>query len=168
MGKETALGWNPTKGTIDVSDEWWKEKIQLLGEYAYAPSNGELPSNIDVEEYANKLVEEENTNLDDEFYETIHDIRRKILLGRCWTSTVEGYLEPYRKTINHLPDFDRWWSAKEALKTLNRWCSSLGCCIGRRTFGFWKAPSYPFERQRVIMVATMAVHNCIPKQEGIR
>ncbi|KAK8937139.1 hypothetical protein KSP39_PZI011929 [Platanthera zijinensis] len=27
---ETGLGWNPIKKTIDASDEWWKERIEML------------------------------------------------------------------------------------------------------------------------------------------
>ncbi|KAK8946628.1 hypothetical protein KSP39_PZI006928 [Platanthera zijinensis] len=26
---ETGLGWNPTKRTIDASDDWWKERIEV-------------------------------------------------------------------------------------------------------------------------------------------
>jgi len=28
--KETGLGWDPRKKTIDASDEWWERKIQVF------------------------------------------------------------------------------------------------------------------------------------------
>ncbi|CAL9001197.1 unnamed protein product [Prunus brigantina] len=34
IGKETSLGWNSSKGTIDASDEWWNNKIKINAEYA--------------------------------------------------------------------------------------------------------------------------------------
>jgi hypothetical protein len=27
IGKETGLGWDPVKKTIDASDDWWEKKI---------------------------------------------------------------------------------------------------------------------------------------------
>ena len=29
VGKETGLGWNSSKGTVDASEEWWNNKIQV-------------------------------------------------------------------------------------------------------------------------------------------
>lgn len=29
VGKETGLGWNPSKGTVDAPAEWWHNKIQV-------------------------------------------------------------------------------------------------------------------------------------------
>ncbi|XP_050133118.1 uncharacterized protein LOC126609170 [Malus sylvestris] len=29
VGKETGLGWNSSKGTVDASQEWWNNKIQI-------------------------------------------------------------------------------------------------------------------------------------------
>ena len=31
IGKETGIGWDPMKGTISASNEWWNEKIQVSG-----------------------------------------------------------------------------------------------------------------------------------------
>ncbi|KAG6639976.1 hypothetical protein CIPAW_10G139000 [Carya illinoinensis] len=30
VGKETGLGWDPVKKTIDATDEWWEKKLQIL------------------------------------------------------------------------------------------------------------------------------------------
>ena len=29
-GKETGLGWNVAKNTVDASDEWWQDKIKVF------------------------------------------------------------------------------------------------------------------------------------------
>nr|CAD1824762.1 unnamed protein product [Ananas comosus var. bracteatus] len=34
VGKETGLGWNHARGTIDASLEWWEEKLKVLPEAA--------------------------------------------------------------------------------------------------------------------------------------
>ncbi|XP_061999497.1 uncharacterized protein LOC133716866 [Rosa rugosa] len=31
---DTGFGWNPTKNTIDASEEWWRNKIQINPQYA--------------------------------------------------------------------------------------------------------------------------------------
>ncbi|WCJ41875.1 hypothetical protein M5689_022714 [Euphorbia peplus] len=96
-GKETGLGWNPIKGTIDASDEWWKEKIQenasyaplrekgigqdvyekyemlfmdtvATGEYAYAPSSRLLPNHINEDPiYDNVINLVQNHELEESF-----------------------------------------------------------------------------------------------------
>ncbi|XP_020421380.1 L10-interacting MYB domain-containing protein-like [Prunus persica] len=33
-GKETGLGWNVAKNTVDASDEWWQDKIKVEPKYA--------------------------------------------------------------------------------------------------------------------------------------
>ncbi|CAL8167900.1 unnamed protein product [Prunus armeniaca] len=43
VGKETGLGWNSSKGTIDASDEWWNNKIQINDEYAKLRKKGINP-----------------------------------------------------------------------------------------------------------------------------
>ncbi|WCJ37856.1 hypothetical protein M5689_018955 [Euphorbia peplus] len=84
-GKETGLGWDPIKVTIDASDQWWKEKIQenesyaplrekgigqdvyekyeilfmdtvATGEYAYVPSSGILPNDIEGNPIYNNVI----------------------------------------------------------------------------------------------------------------
>ncbi|KAG6700996.1 hypothetical protein I3842_08G142000 [Carya illinoinensis] len=32
VGKETGLGWDPVKKTIDATDEWWEKKLQEIPE----------------------------------------------------------------------------------------------------------------------------------------
>ncbi|KAK3221512.1 hypothetical protein Dsin_008537 [Dipteronia sinensis] len=53
-GKETGLGWDPIKQTIDASDEWCTKKLKLdilfkhvaaTGDGAWAPSSGFVPIN---------------------------------------------------------------------------------------------------------------------------
>ncbi|XP_062089296.1 L10-interacting MYB domain-containing protein-like [Humulus lupulus] len=65
-GKETGLGWNIKKNTIDATEDWWNSKLQFrirgiepeveekldrifmntvaTGEYAWTPSSGIIPS----------------------------------------------------------------------------------------------------------------------------
>ncbi|XP_020417297.1 uncharacterized protein LOC18779412 [Prunus persica] len=42
-GNETGLGWNSNKGTVDASDEWWNNKIQINAEYAKLRKKGIYP-----------------------------------------------------------------------------------------------------------------------------
>lgn len=30
IGKKTRIGWDPIKGTIDASNEWWNAKIEVI------------------------------------------------------------------------------------------------------------------------------------------
>ena len=30
MHQETGVGWNPTKNSLDASDEWWERKIKVI------------------------------------------------------------------------------------------------------------------------------------------
>ncbi|XP_021800027.1 L10-interacting MYB domain-containing protein-like [Prunus avium] len=43
VGKETGLGWNPSKGTVDASDEWWTNKIQINPDYGKLRKKGISP-----------------------------------------------------------------------------------------------------------------------------
>ncbi|XP_070672332.1 uncharacterized protein [Malus domestica] len=43
VGKETGLGWNSSKGTVDASQEWWNNKIQINKEYGKFRKNGISP-----------------------------------------------------------------------------------------------------------------------------
>lgn len=43
IGKETGLGWNPTKNTIDASDEWWHSRVQVDSNYAKFRNKGIKP-----------------------------------------------------------------------------------------------------------------------------
>ncbi|MFQ6663492.1 hypothetical protein Gotur_031002, partial [Gossypium turneri] len=31
-GEDTDLGWNPIKRTVDVSDDWWESRLQVVPE----------------------------------------------------------------------------------------------------------------------------------------
>ncbi|KAL3527961.1 hypothetical protein ACH5RR_012617 [Cinchona calisaya] len=34
IGIETGLGWDPTKKTIDASDDWWNKRLEIVPEAA--------------------------------------------------------------------------------------------------------------------------------------
>ncbi|KAL6130599.1 hypothetical protein ACLB2K_068978 [Fragaria x ananassa] len=51
IGKDTGLGWNPTKNTVDASEEWWKNKIQINPQYAKLRVRGinpEMEAKLDM------------------------------------------------------------------------------------------------------------------------
>ncbi|WCJ24546.1 hypothetical protein M5689_006497 [Euphorbia peplus] len=103
-GKETGLGWDPIKGTIDASDEWWNEKIQenasyaslrekgigqdvyekyemlfmdtvATGEYAYAPSSGMLPDDTEESPFYNNVINlVQNNELEDNFEDHLENM----------------------------------------------------------------------------------------------
>ncbi|GMI75007.1 hypothetical protein like AT5G05800 [Hibiscus trionum] len=89
--KDTGLGWNPTKGTVDASEEWWESKIKVMpeaqrfklagidpeledkldqmfkgivatGDKAWAPSSGILPTDFIEQDYNETLEENEEHN----------------------------------------------------------------------------------------------------------
>ena len=35
IGKETEIGWDPTKGTVDASNEWWTTSKLIINIYIY-------------------------------------------------------------------------------------------------------------------------------------
>ncbi|XP_020599333.1 uncharacterized protein LOC110038770 [Phalaenopsis equestris] len=85
-----------------------------------------------------------------------------------------GYLKPYSDTRYHLPDFERASGTVRGRKEMfNKRHSSLRGVI-ERTFGVWKKkwvilrdmPSYPFQKQVYIVVATMALHNFIRRHSS--
>ncbi|KAM2066135.1 hypothetical protein TB1_041946 [Malus domestica] len=43
VGKNTGLGWSSSKGTVDASEEWWNNKIQINKEYGKLRKNGISP-----------------------------------------------------------------------------------------------------------------------------
>ncbi|XP_050120057.1 L10-interacting MYB domain-containing protein-like [Malus sylvestris] len=43
VGKETGLGWNSSKGTVDASQEWWNNKIQINKKYGKFRKKGISP-----------------------------------------------------------------------------------------------------------------------------
>ncbi|CAL8134875.1 unnamed protein product [Prunus armeniaca] len=81
---------------------------------------------------------------------------------------MSGYLGPYKGERYHLPDFRRGTQPTGSREVFNHVHSSLRSVI-ERTFGVWKKkwsilrdmPSYPFDKQVKIVIATMALHNYI-------
>ncbi|KAG8485785.1 hypothetical protein CXB51_019130 [Gossypium anomalum] len=80
-----------------------------------------------------------------------------------------GFLGPYRGERYHLPDFHRGNHRASGKKEIfNHAHSSLRSVI-ERTFGVWKKkwpilrdiPSYSFDKQVLIVIATMVLHNYI-------
>ncbi|XP_008227567.1 PREDICTED: L10-interacting MYB domain-containing protein-like [Prunus mume] len=52
IGKETGLGWNSKLRTVDASDEWWHNKIQINPKYAKLRRKGNSP---DIEEKFDRM-----------------------------------------------------------------------------------------------------------------
>ena len=81
---------------------------------------------------------------------------------------MKGYLEPYRNTRYHLPEFQGGRPPIGREEIFNQTHSSLRSCI-ERTFGVWKRrwkilqvmTIFPFHIQRDIVIASMALHNYI-------
>ncbi|KAH9686252.1 DDE Tnp4 domain-containing protein [Citrus sinensis] len=81
---------------------------------------------------------------------------------------IKGFLGPYKGERYHLPDFRRGSQPTGYQEVFNHSHSSLRSVI-ERTFGVWKKrwkilrdmPSYPFNKQVKIIIATMALHNYI-------
>ncbi|KAH1047309.1 hypothetical protein J1N35_038093 [Gossypium stocksii] len=86
---------------------------------------------------------------------------------------MKGYLGPYRGQRYHLPNFRRGRPVSGKEEIFNHSHSSLRSVI-ERTFSVLKKkwailrdmPSYSFERQTMIVVATMTIHNFIRKHVG--
>ncbi|CAN6586591.1 unnamed protein product [Malus baccata var. baccata] len=101
VGKETGLGWNSSKGTIDASEEWWNNKMQNMencekgislemedkldrmfsstiasGEHAWAPSSGVLPPES-REETVGQI-----DSYDEEETKTMQDLREASRKGK--------------------------------------------------------------------------------------
>ncbi|KAB2635362.1 hypothetical protein D8674_025896 [Pyrus ussuriensis x Pyrus communis] len=105
VGKEIGLGWNSSKGTVDASEEWWNNKIQInkeygklqkkgispemedkldrmflstiaTGEHARAPSSGVLPPKS-REEFVGQIE-----SYDEEEIETMQDLRQASRKGK--------------------------------------------------------------------------------------
>ena len=80
----------------------------------------------------------------------------------------KGYLAPYKNQRYHVPEFQNGGRPVGLKEVFNYHHSSLRNVI-ERTFGIWKMkwrillkiPSYHEDKQKKIIVATMALHNFI-------
>ncbi|MBA0758325.1 hypothetical protein Gotri_021333 [Gossypium trilobum] len=83
-GKITSLGWNPFNGTIDASKDWLEKGkldemfigIIAIGDKAWAPSLGILPSDL-FEDDDNATPEENEQNAIDDVLMS-DDVRHNI------------------------------------------------------------------------------------------
>nr|XP_040259779.1 uncharacterized protein LOC120976652 [Aegilops tauschii subsp. strangulata] len=79
-----------------------------------------------------------------------------------------GYFSPFKGQRYHVPDFRRGVAPSGEKEKFNHLHSSIRNVI-ERTFGVWKMkwrillkmPSYPLYKQKMIVAATMALHNFI-------
>ncbi|XP_040964764.1 serine/threonine-protein kinase rio2-like [Gossypium hirsutum] len=103
-------------------------------------------------------------------YKFPHPPNGKYYLVDSGYPQMKGYLGPYRGQRYHLPDFRRGRPISGKEEIFNHSHSSLRSVI-ERTFGVLKKkwailkdmPSYSFEKQTMIVVATMTIHNFIRK-----
>lgn len=79
-----------------------------------------------------------------------------------------GYLAPYKGERYHIPDWRRGPTPRGEHERFNHLHSSIRNVV-ERSFGVWKTkwrvlnkkPSYPMEKQKMIVAATMCLHNFI-------
>ena len=84
-----------------------------------------------------------------------------------------GYLCPYKGERYHIPEWHRGMEPKTPKERFNRIHSSIRNVI-ERSFGvlkmkwqiLYKMPSYPMFKQKIIVVATMVLHNFIREHGG--
>nr|XP_034591982.1 putative nuclease HARBI1 isoform X1 [Setaria viridis] len=84
-----------------------------------------------------------------------------------------GYLAPYKGERYHLPEWHRGMEPKTPAERFNRVHSSIRNVI-ERSFGLlkmkwqilYKMPPYPMYKQKMIVVATMVLHNYIREHGG--
>ncbi|KAK5839307.1 hypothetical protein PVK06_008083 [Gossypium arboreum] len=106
-------------------------------------------------------------------YKFSHPPNGKYYLVDSGYPQMKGYLGPYRGQRYHSPDFHRGRPVSGKEEIFNHSHSSLRSVI-KRTFGVLKKkrvilrdmPSYSFEKKKMIVVATISVHNFIRKHVG--
>ncbi|TXG72981.1 hypothetical protein EZV62_001560 [Acer yangbiense] len=94
--------------------------------------------------------------------------QRKYYLVDAGYPQMKGFLGPYKGERYHLPHFRRGEQPTGHKEIFNHAHSSLRSII-ERTFGVWKKkwsilrdmPSYSYEKQVKIVIATMTLHNYI-------
>ncbi|KAL5560496.1 hypothetical protein UlMin_036707 [Ulmus minor] len=107
IGKETGLGWNSKKKTVDASNDWWQSKLQkypqvskfrkesiapemekkfdrmfmnttVTRDYAWTPASGFVPSEYEKVSAENvSLIESSDDSNENNIQETSKDISRK-------------------------------------------------------------------------------------------
>jgi hypothetical protein len=85
-----------------------------------------------------------------------------------------GYLAPYKGQRYHVPNWRRDAAPSGEQETFN-YCHSSIRNVVERTFGVWKMkwrillkmPSYPMSKQKMIVVATMCIHNFIRENHAL-
>ena len=83
-----------------------------------------------------------------------------------------GYLAPYKGERYHVPDWRRGPAPSSEQEWFNHLHSSIRNVV-ERSFGVWKMkwrvllkmPSYPMEKQKMIVAATMCLHNFIRENQ---
>jgi hypothetical protein len=96
-----------------------------------------------------------------------------IVLGKYYTIDAgypnrPGYLAPYKGERYHVPDWRRGPPPNGEQEHFNHLHSSIWNVV-EHTFGVWKMkwcillkmPSYSMEKQKMIVAATMCLHNYI-------
>lgn len=84
----------------------------------------------------------------------------------------EGYLAPYKGEMYHIPDWRRGPAPRGEQELFNHLYSSIRNVV-ERTFGVWKnkwrillkMPSYPMDKQMMIVAATMCLNNFIREND---
>lgn len=84
----------------------------------------------------------------------------------------EGYLAPYKGEMYHIPDWRRGPAPRGEQELFNHLYSSIRNVV-ERTFGVWKnkwrillkMPSYPMDKQMMIVAATMCLNNSIREND---
>jgi hypothetical protein len=96
-----------------------------------------------------------------------------VILGKYYTVDAgypnrSGYLAPFKGTRYHIPDWRRGSAPSGELEHFNYLHSSIRNAV-ERAFGVWKMkwrillkmPSFPLDKQKMIVAATMCLHNFI-------
>ncbi|KAK3198189.1 hypothetical protein Dsin_021604 [Dipteronia sinensis] len=97
MHKETGIGWDPAKKTVDAPPEWWQSKIKMNVEYRKFRDVGISHDMMDMYDkmFKGSTTGEKRTN--DE-----SDISRGLLGGLKWKKGKLGGAAKLSKQIDHL------------------------------------------------------------------
>ncbi|TVU27265.1 hypothetical protein EJB05_29863, partial [Eragrostis curvula] len=100
--------------------------------------------------------------------------RRKFYNGDAGYPNRPGYLTPYKGQRYHIPDWRRGAAPSGEQEAFNFLHSSIRNSV-ERAFGVWEnkwrilfnMPSYPMEKQMMIIAATMCLHNFIRENDAL-